>query len=369
MNDIDLEWQSFIMEKTDTYETITDKTTKMYDNADIKLYNNEFIPKCSDIYISTQTKIAYLNSPINLNDVFWKIPIIEYHDEQEGVIKKQMKINNTTQEEVNDMEQKINQTTNYIEVDIISKVNNISARKTKFKDIRKINIGICKKDLMSYRVKKRGAFYNCFVLIMRIKSASGAYKESHIKVFNTGKLEIPGIQDNQFLSVVLDKLVTLLSPFVNDIKVVHNKTETVLINSNFTSNFFIDRHALSDILKFKYKIHVVYDPCSYPGIQCKFYFNSKNKIHNGICNCKKRCDKSSRDKSKPSDSCSEISFMIFRTGSVLIVGHCSEDTLIIIYNYVKNILLTECKNIYIEGHEVKKTKTKKVWKKIIYVDC
>ena len=140
-------------------------------------------------------------------------------------------------------------------------------------------------------------------------------------------------------------------------------------DSNFTSNFFINRHILSEILKFKYKIHVVYDPCSYPGIQCKFYFNSKNKVQTGVCNCKKRCDKSNRDKSKPNDSCSEISFMIFRTGSVLIVGHCSEDTLNIIYNYVKNILLAECKNIYIDGHEVKKTKAKKVWKKYIYVDC
>ena len=30
------------------------------------------MPKCSDIYISTQTKIAYLKQPIKLNTVFWK---------------------------------------------------------------------------------------------------------------------------------------------------------------------------------------------------------------------------------------------------------------------------------------------------------
>ena len=36
------------------------------------------MPKCSDIYISTQTKIAYLNKTIDLNEVFWKIPMIEY---------------------------------------------------------------------------------------------------------------------------------------------------------------------------------------------------------------------------------------------------------------------------------------------------
>ena len=368
MEEIDLEWETFL-NKTDTNNTDLNKINDFKITNEIKPYGDDFVPKCSDIYISTQTKIAYLSNPIQLNDIFWKIPIIEYHDECEGVIKKQMKINNSTQKEVDDMEAKINATTSYIDVDIISKINNTSARKTKFKDIRKINIGLCKKDLMSYRIKKKGAFYNCFVLIMRIKDASGEYKESHIKVFNTGKLEIPGIQDNTFLDIVLEKLVSLLSPYIENLTVMYDKTETVLINSNFTSNFFINRHVLADILKFKYKIHVVYDPCSYPGIQCKFYFNSNDKIHNGVCSCTIRCDKSIRDKSNPKTTCSEISFMIFRTGSVLIVGHCSEDTLKIIYNYIKNILLTECSNIYIKCDEKKKTKAKKIWKKNIYVDC
>jgi hypothetical protein len=369
MDEIDLEWENYLTTNAATSGLMDETIEKKDVNQTSKPYNNDFIPKCSDIYISTQTKIAYLNHPINLGDVFWKIPIIEYHDESEGIIKKQMKINNTTQKEVDDMETKIKETTSYIEVDIISKINNVSARKTKFKDVRKINIGLCKKDLMSYRIKKRGAFYNCFVLIMRIKGLSGRYQESHIKVFNTGKLEIPGIQENSFLTLVLEKLVKILSPYIDDLKVIHDKTETVLINSNFTSNFFINRHALADILKFKYKIHVVYDPCSYPGIQCKFYFNSKNKIHDGTCKCSKRCDKSNRYKINSDSSCSEISFMIFRTGSVLIVGHCSEETLHIIYKCVKNILLTEAEEIYIKGDELKKTKTKKVWKKHIYVDC
>jgi hypothetical protein len=369
MDEIDLEWQKYLTEAVDTNIDDSNYTNSINTTPLVKKPVLNFIPKCSDIYISTQTKIAYLNAPINLNDIFWKIPIIEYHHESEGVIKKQMKINNNTQEEVDEMESKINSTTSYIDVDIISKINNVSARKTKFKDVRKINIGLCKKDLMSYRIKKKGAFYNCFVLIMRIKDNSGNFQESHVKVFNTGKLEIPGIQENQFLYLVLERLVCLLSPYIKDLKVLHDKTETVLINSNFTSNFFINRHALADILKFKYKIHVVYDPCSYPGIQCKFYFNTKNKIHNGTCNCSQRCDKSKYDKSNKGGSCSEISFMIFRTGSVLIVGHCSEETLRIIYDYIKNILLVEATKIYIKGDDKKKPKTKKVWKKYIYVDC
>ena len=53
--------------------------------------------------------------------------------------------------------------------------------------------------------------------------------------------------------------------------------ETVLINSNFSCNYYIDRDILAHRLKYEYNIHVVYDPCSYPGIQCKFYYNEADK--------------------------------------------------------------------------------------------
>ena len=58
--------------------------------------------------------------------------------------------------------------------------------------MRKIDIGMSKKDLTSYKTKKKGAFYNCFALILRILY-NDEYKEIHVKVFNTVKLEIPGI--------------------------------------------------------------------------------------------------------------------------------------------------------------------------------
>ena len=58
------------------------------------------VPTCSNIYISTKTKIAYLNSDIDLNLVFWKIPVSTYYSNQECVIKKQMKFNSNTPEEL-----------------------------------------------------------------------------------------------------------------------------------------------------------------------------------------------------------------------------------------------------------------------------
>ena len=60
-----------------------------------------------------------------------------------------------------------------------------------------------------------------------------------------------------------------------------NTCETVLINSNFNCGFYINREALYDILRYKYNIQSIYDPCSYPGIQCKFYFNPDVDIQNG----------------------------------------------------------------------------------------
>ena len=49
-------------------------------------------PICDDLYISTKTKVLYLNQEIDIQRIFWEIPIVEYWKQEEGVIKKQMKI-------------------------------------------------------------------------------------------------------------------------------------------------------------------------------------------------------------------------------------------------------------------------------------
>ena len=67
---------------------------------------------------------------------------------------------------------------------------------------------------------------------------------------------------------------------------MEDKLETVLINSNFNCNFYIIRNKLHHILKYNYNIHSLFDPCSYPGIQCKFFCNKENKHNNGVCCCK-----------------------------------------------------------------------------------
>ena len=110
-------------------------------------------------------------------------------------------------------------------------------------------------------------------MLLRIKYRN-QFKEVHIKIFNTGKLEKPGIQYDDLLTLTLRRLVELLSPyFPETIKYNADDIQTVLINSNFDCGFEIDRDKFYNILKYNYNLNVTYDPCSYPGIQCKYYHN------------------------------------------------------------------------------------------------
>ena len=65
------------------------------------------VPKCSEIYISTKTKISYLNKPIDLEDAFWKINVNSYFEPKDGVIKKQMKLNFKTESDLINFKEKL----------------------------------------------------------------------------------------------------------------------------------------------------------------------------------------------------------------------------------------------------------------------
>ena len=317
------------------------------------------IDKCTDLYISTKTKMFYLNCNIELDELFWKIQVMPYYKQQEGIIKKQMKFSCNNNQELDTVISKLAEYKNIMtDMQIIKQINNTSGR-TKFKDVRKLTIGLSKKDIISYRKKKKGAFINCFILILRVLINS-AYKEIHIKVFNTGKIEIPGIQYDIYIDLIMDLLIHILNKYNN--KITHylkDKTETILINSNFSCGFYINRNKLYELLNNKYNINCSYDPCSYPGIQCAFYYDSDIidiELQDG--------------KQKQNKNIVRISFMIFRTGSILIVGKCDENILQVVYKYIRNILIKEKSSIF-DGINIdikkKIKKTTKYVKKIVNI--
>jgi TATA-box binding protein (TBP) (component of TFIID and TFIIIB) len=368
---IDDEWENFLSPDYD-YDEV-DGENEVSSNMDGEIVSEMGLliepPKASEIYISTKSKIAYLNNEINLKDVFWKVPVIPYATPQNGVIKKQMKFNSLTQEELDGVQENLKHENHY-EEQVITSINNPNGR-IKFKDIRKISVGISKKDLMSYRCKKKSAFYNCFVMILRIK-IDEAFKEFHIKVFNTGKLEIPGVQNDKIFETVLKNIINTLQPHVVEKLEYLQKSDTVLINSNFNCGFYINREALFDILKFKYNIQCIYDPCSYPGIQCKFYYNEDLTDQTGIQPTQTQdVVKDENGKKIKDKKIVEVSFMIFRTGSILIVGMCNDNVLYIIYEYLKLLLTKEFhkinQKVITSENKISKDKKKKVRRKNIQI--
>ena len=360
-NSIDDEWMKYIS-NTDTDALIG----SVYENSEI--FGDAI---CSELYISTKTKVLFLNRSVDIQNVFWDIPILEYWKPEPGVIKKQMKIVSNDHEQRDILKERLNNAGYYTET-IIKQIDNPEARRIKFKDERKITVGMSRKDIINSRGKVKNAFYNCFAMILRF-NYDGTFKEIHVKVFNTGKLEIPGILNMGLLDIVKRMTLSVLQPIIKDELRFNegNDNDNVLINSNFNCGYFINRDKLHSILKSdKYGIESAYDPCSYPGVKCKYYFNNEYGFDPEKQNGRIQTDDRYMKMSELTENkkYTEVSFMIFRTGSGLIVGNCSDEILYYIFEFIKTMLAAEYANISVGGEKIEvKTKLFKIRKRTVAV--
>lgn len=347
MSDCDLEWNRFLNgEDISLYQEVVDKSlnSKELENDILRKVENIKIDKnieklVSPINISTTTKITYLNKTIDLKRDFWKIDVMDYYTPEEGVIKKQMKYIIQDDDEQQHFNNMVKSQKLYVELMDLRKKNIIGTNKKTGSNVYKVSIGVRSKDIINQKAKKTQAFFNCFVLVIRMKELdTNKFMEAHMKIFNTGKIEIPGMKNNDMFYRVLEIFKSIYKRDIGEnVTLKKNDLETILINSNFNCGFYINREKLYHILKKKYNLNCSYDPCTYPGIQNIFYFdkNDKDIDFNGII--KNNKDGTLQEKKHKN----YISFMVFRTGSVLVVGKCDEDILMKIYNFIKTLLVCE----------------------------
>ena len=342
---IDDEWAQFLKSQNSGYSKPVVQKTSFLRDTDV---SNGEVAKCSELTISTKTKVLFLDRDVDIQTIFWKLPMIDYWIPAEGILKKQMKVVSKTREEYEEIQRKLSSIRYYTDT-VIKQIDNPDARRMKFKDERKITIGISKKDIMNQRGKVKNAFYNCFALVLRL-NYEGVFRELHVKVFNTGKLEIPGVVNATLLSGVKTMILAILQPYSDEPLGFKDNDETsnVLINSNFNCGYFVNRDKLHSLLRSeKYKIESSYDQCSYPGVKCKFYYNNElgtdDPRQNGCLLPEDRTMKMSE--LADTKKYTEVSIMIFRTGSGLIVGNCSDVVLDFIFGYIKRILEMEYKQV------------------------
>ena len=156
---IDNEWLLFLQNNNENNnnDEIHDKkkcNINEFDNEFDNDFHNEFdnqiynrniiqskleIPVCGDIYISTQTKIVNLNINIDIYDIFWKLKLIDYNLQKEGIIKKQIKISSFNKDDTKNINEKLVNEQYYkiYDINFIDNPNGI----IKYKYIRKISIG------------------------------------------------------------------------------------------------------------------------------------------------------------------------------------------------------------------------------------
>ena len=391
---IDLEWSSFLANcDNDDSESIESLEEKK-DTPNQKEYDETL---CEDLYISTQTKIFFLNVKLmDVSKIFWLLPTISYSEATNGIIKKQIRVICNTREEFEIYEKQRNDQLYYTEK-IMKQIDNPNARKIKFKDVRKLTVGISKKDIMNCHGKNKNAFINCFAVILRVKHKN-VFHEIHVKVFNTGRMAIPGIVDDELSEKTQKIILDLLQPhFEYDLRLMSeeespdvsrfvkgkrnrdtNKKEksyyetvkaksNVLINSNFNCGYYIQQDRLKTILREKYKLDPTYDPSMYPGVKCKFYYNNNLSFDSSVqTGCLEQSDQSVTMNELDElvmNKYTKVSFMIFRTGNCLIVGNCTKPILKMVYEFVKKILVEQYQELCAEAEtpvvKVKKNKIRK----------
>ena len=144
----------------------------------------------------------------------------------------------------------------------------------------------------------------------------------------------------------------------------------VLINSDFYAGFEIKRDILHQYLIDKYQIFSSYEPCIYPGVNSKFYWNKKytHKTHLGKCYCSKLCN--GKGDGDGNGNCKKITVSTFQSGSVIITGARSMEQINDAYIFINKVFEENYKSLkkvnapFLEQNENSKT-TNNTKKKII----
>ena len=146
---------------------------------------------------------------------------------------------------------------------------------------------------------------------------------------------MPGTHEPGIYELVVGYISKLITNATGKETKVMNHSHTALVNSNFTLNFQLDRDKLMTRLhKGKYDIISSFDPCSYPGVRNVIKFKNIYAAFPEL-----------NDMIVGGNPESTMSCMIFRTGSVLLIGKCCDVMLHYLYKYICKILRTEYNEI------------------------
>ena len=162
----------------------------------------------------------------------------------------------------------------------------------------------------------------------------------NVKIFNNGKIQMTGIKYYEQGKHVINLLIKQLQLLNYDdiyitknVPISYSNYEIVLINSDFDIKYEINREILhKEIIKAGY--YSSFEPCIYPGVNIKYYYN-KNQS-NGICICNRICN--GKGKGDYDGGCKKITIAVFASGKIIITGAKSEPQLVLSYNFITDFI-------------------------------
>lgn len=287
----------------------------------------------SPLRISTITTTGHVGTVIHLEALFAQIPILEYWDLTDGVLKMEYKGD---------------------------------VKGTSFKDIM----------LKPKDTKK--SFFNQATLVVRREVSPLNWKEINVKLFRNGGIQMTGVRSLDMSSDTLRWLVDFIQTQCTKQAVfaspptIH-KEQVQLINTDFSVGAKLRRDVLHKVLSETYRLNSSYESAIYQGVKTKYFYNAQRPAgaQPGLCPCPKLC-KGTGD-GDTIGNCKKITISPFQTGQVIITGARTMDQINEAYEFIKHVFTKHAdtvmrKTYMLESDEpvavaepVKKTRTPTGW--------
>jgi TATA-box binding protein (TBP) (component of TFIID and TFIIIB) len=165
-----------------------------------------------------------------------------------------------------------------------------------------------------------------------------------LKIFKNGSITLSGVKKFEEGFAAINTLIRILKMYPEifegeDLsKLVCNKFDPVLINSNFNVKYNINVNKLYNILLEKYNYFVSFDRDDYQGLKIFYWFNN-NQTNKGICCCKKKkCIRGKNRHGNGEGDCVRVCVVVFPTGKILINAAKTMEQIKLVYDFIINLL-------------------------------
>ena len=228
--------------------------------------------------------------------------------------------------------------------------------------------GFNPKNISEKKANKKKVFYNQITAILQLMPGITI----NVKLFNNGAISMTGLKDEEYGIEAINKFANVING-VGDNKCKLSNFNIVLINSDYHIGYEVKRDILHQMLIKQFKIYSSYEPCIYPGVNSKYFWNEdyKNKEYIGRCYCTKTCE--GKGSGKGNGNCKKITISTFQSGSVIITGARNKEQIKNAYDFINNIfkkyysILKKENAPFLELEDTNIKQTKKVEDNIVYL--